>query len=210
MGHSRLTSAENCKILEPMKSLKIALLGLALTLGLNACADGVFNITFTDPGSTNVGVGQINVVGGYAVSGYFDVTAGFATGNYTLYTAGGTSGTYSAPLNSPSGQFGYDNAVYYQIPNPAYTGNPPGIPYLDGQGLLFTDASNNEVNFWGNADTTYSFDAYVNNTLLDANGIVGASTITPAPEPSSLALIALLLAPAALFFRQWRMIKRLG
>ena len=189
----------NVQIKETMKTIKVATLLALLVLGFKAQADGLYNITFTDAGANNVGFGQIDVESGFAVSGYFDVTAGLAAGNYFLYTAGGTA-TYPATLPSPSGKFIYDNAVYLTS-NPQF---PTTNPYVDSGGLLFTDVSNNEVNLWGNADGTYTFDAVIANAYLDPSGIVGVSSITPTPEPSTLALIGLMLVPAGLFFRHHR------
>ena len=182
-----------------MKTIKITMLLAALVLACKAQA-GLYDITFSDAGGANVGAGQIDVVGGYAISGYFNVTAGLAAGNYTLYTAGGTGGTYTAPLLSPAGAFDYDNAVYLTT-NPQY---PVNNPFLDLDGLLFTDPSNNEVNLWAGADSTsaYTFDAFfVSSGYINPSGILGVSPIAPAPEPSSLALIALMLIPAGVFLR---------
>ena len=181
-----------------MKTIKVATLLVLLALGFKAQADGLYDINFTD-GGANVGFGQIDVEGGFAVSGYFDVTAGLAAGNYLLYTAGGNA-TYPGTISSPSGKFIYDNAVYLTL-NPQY---PTTNPYVDNGGLLFTDINNNEVNLWGNADGTYTFDAVISGNYLDPSGIVGVSNITPTPEPSSLALIGLMLIPAGVFFRQNR------
>lgn len=183
-----------------MKTIKIMTLLAGLVLACNAQADGFYDITFSD-GGANVGTGQIDVVGGYAISGYFNVTAGLATGNYTLYTAGGTGGTYTAPLLSPAGAFDYDNAVYDSNNNPQY---PINNPFLDLNGLLFTDVSNNEVNLWVGSDNntfTYTFDAYLNSGYIDPSGIISPASITPASEPSSLALISLMLIPAGVFLR---------
>jgi hypothetical protein len=183
-----------------MKTIKITTLLAALVLVGKVQADGLYDITFSD-GGANVGAGQIDVVGGYAISGYFDVTAGLAAGNYTLYTAGGTGGTYTAPLTSPAGVFIYDNAVYDANNNPQY---PVNNPYLDVNGLLFTGAGNSEVNLWAGSDnntSTYTFDAYVSGGYIDPSGILGVSSITPAPEPSSLVLIALMLIPAGVCLR---------
>jgi hypothetical protein len=182
-----------------MKTIKITMLLAALVLVSKAQADGVYNIVFSD-GGANVGAGQIDVEGGYAVSGYFDVTAGLAAGNYVLYTAGGTSGTWNAPLTSPAETFIYDNAVYLSS-NPEY---PVNNPFLDVNGLLFTDASNDEVNLWAGADnnTSYTFDAFIiGSGYIDPNGIIGVSSITPAPEPSSLPLIVLTLVTTSVFLR---------
>ena len=184
-----------------MKTVKITTLLAALVLVSKAQADGLYNISFSDSGGANVGAGQIDVVSGYAISGYFNVTAGLATGNYLLYTAGGTGGTWNSPLSSPSNAFVYDNAVYDSNNNPQY---PVNNPFLDVNGLLFTDVSNNEVNLWAGSDnntSTYIFDAFIGGGDIDPVGILGVSSITPAPEPSSLALVALMLIPAGVVLR---------
>jgi hypothetical protein len=185
-----------------MKTIKIIILMAVLALGLKARADGFYDITFSDAGNLNVGSGQIDVVGGYAVSGYFDVTAGLAAGNYSLYTAGGTGGTWNSLLSSPLGTFIYDNAVYLPTStNPQYPTDPTA--YLDTGGLLFTDVSGDEVNLWANGDGTFSFYGDINNNGYNPQA-VGVSTIAPTPEPSSVALIALMLVPAGVFFRHHR------
>jgi hypothetical protein len=184
-----------------MKILKITTLIAVLALGLKTQADGLYNITFTD-GGVNMGSGQIDVEGGFAVSGYFDVTAGLAAGSYNLYTAAGNA-TYPSVLTAPSGQFAYDNAVYLNS-NPQY---PVTNPFEDNNGLLFTDGSNNEVNLWAisdNGSSSYAFDGYIDGSTLSPTGFLGVSTITPAPEPSSLAIISLMLIPAGFFFQHWR------
>jgi hypothetical protein len=182
-----------------MKILKITTLLALLALGFKAQADGLYDITFTD-GGANVGSGQIDVEGGFAVSGYFDVTAGIAAGSYNLYTAAGNA-TYPNTLTPPSGQFLYDNAVYLTS-NPQY---PITNPFEDDNGLLFTDGSNNEINLWAISDNgsgSYAFDGYINGSTLSPSGFLGVSTIAPAPEPSSLAIIALMLIPAGAFLRR--------
>ena len=68
----------------PRLGVGVALLSLfSFTSVLHA---NLYEITFTDPGANNAGTGQIDVEGGYAVSGNFDVTAGAAIGAWNLYT----------------------------------------------------------------------------------------------------------------------------
>ena len=145
----------------------------------------LYEITFTDPGADNVGSGQIDVVGGYAVSGYFDVTAGAATGAWTLYAAGGTGGTWNSLLTSPLGAFTYDNAVYL---NPNTNPQYPGSSYLDNGGLLFTDGNNDELNLWGNGNGVYSLYADISGVKYNPAVDSGQSTITAVPEPINYAL----------------------
>jgi hypothetical protein len=68
---------------------------------------------------------------------------------------------------------------------------------------LFTDVSGNEINLWGVADGTYGLYGDITGSGYDPQAI-GVSTITPTPEPSSLALIALMLVPAGVFLRHNR------
>jgi hypothetical protein len=187
---------------EKMKTIKVTILMAVLALGLRARADGLYDITFSDAGNLNVGSGQIDIVGGYAVSGYFDVTAGVAAGSFSLYTAGGTGGTWNSLLSSPLGAFQYDNAVYLPTStNPQFPTDPAA--YIDNGGLLFTDVNGDQINLWANGDGSFSFYGDINNSAYDPQA-VGVSTITPTPEPSSLALIALMLVPATVFFRHNR------
>jgi hypothetical protein len=187
------------KIFDKMKKLKIIILITVLAMGLKAQADGLYDITFTD-GGVNVGAGQIDVESGLAVSGYFDVTAGIAAGSFSLYTAGGNI-AYPGQLTSPAEAFLYDNAIYLTT-NPQY---PTTNPFLDMAGLLFTDVSGNEINLWGNSDGTYTFYGDINHNRYDPQ-VVGESTIAPAvapaPEPSSIAIIALMLVPAGVYLRR--------
>ena len=182
-----------------MKTLKITMLAAVLALGINADAreTNTFDITFTD-GGANVGSGQILIADGLAVGGYFNVTAGIASGtSWILYTAGGAA-AYPTFFQSPDAEFNYNNAVYL-AGNPQY---PATNPFLDNYGLLFVSSSLNtdELNLFGNPDGSYTFDAFLGGNL---GTVVGSSTITPAPEPSSMA-IALLLVPVAVFVRKFK------
>jgi hypothetical protein len=155
---------------------------LALVFGITsqASADS-YSITFTD-GGANVGSGQIDVVGSFAVSGFFDVTSGAASGYLWTLTGGTTS--YPDFLLSPLGAFNYNNAVYLTT-NPEY---PTTDPFLDNYGLLFTDNVGDEINLWGNADGSYSFYGDINGARYAPAVVSGSGTISPVPEPSSCAL----------------------
>ena len=183
-----------------MKTLKITILAAVLAFGINADAaeTNAYNITFT--GGGNVGSGQILVADGLAVGGYFEVTAGIASGtSWILYTAGGAT-TYPSFIQSPDAEFNYNNAVYL-TGNPQY---PIFNPYLDDYGLLFVSPNplnTDELNLFGNADGGYTFDAFLGGNL---GSVVGVSTITPAPEPSSLAVFAIMLIPVGAIFYQRR------
>jgi hypothetical protein len=145
----------------------------------------LYEITFTDPGADNVGSGQIDVEGGYAVSGSFDVTVGAATGAWNLYSAGGTGGTWNSLLTSPQGAFIYDNVVYLDPNiNPQY----PGSSFLDKGGLLLTDGNNDELNLWGDGNGVYSLYAEISGVKYNPAVDSGFSTITAVPEPINYAL----------------------
>jgi hypothetical protein len=105
----------------------IALSGISST----ALAD-TYDITYTD-GGANVANGEIDVVGGMAVSGTLTVTAGAADGTWTLQPGAGEDGSFI-----------WDNQV-----------NPASNPFLDPDGLLFVDGSS-ELNIWGNGADNYS------------------------------------------------------
>ena len=129
----------------------------------------LYDITFTDPGANNVGSGQIDVEGGYAVSGYFDVTAGTAIGDWVL-----------APGSGTDGSFRWDNAV-----------DPASDPFLTSGGLLFTSGGNG-INLWGNSLGSYSFYGNVGgnyNPQVD----FGVATIAAVPEPINYALAGFVL-----------------
>jgi hypothetical protein len=192
-----------------LKTTRLFVLSIVLVLGLQlqASAQGIlYNITFTDGGS-NVGSGQVDVDGGYAINGYFDVTAGAGAGHYVLYTVDGT-GTYQNPVNSPYTQFYYDNAVYLGA-NPEY---PNNNPFVDMYGLLFADSNdhshNNEVSIWAGADDgTYTYNGVLNGNAIVPVGIIGNATISLAPEPSTLTLIILALVLTFVFVKSGRRAK---
>lgn len=183
-----------------MKVLKAAILLSSIVLGLTHQAHAVsFGITF-DLGSGNTGTGLFEVATNgstyYASSGYLDISGGAAAGTWSLYTAGGTT-TYPSRLTSPGGGYWYNNAVYLDGNNPQF---PATNPLLDQYALLFIQdgSPSNELNLWANADGSYtlggSIGGYQNfSVVLAINGNSGVPgiSITPAPEPTSAALLLL-------------------
>lgn len=147
---------------------------------------GLYGITFYDPNNGDSASGQIDVVGGYAVSGYLDVTTGAASGyDWTLYTAGGST-TYPSDILSPKGGFDYDNAVYLDsTTNPQYNDNSS----LDVYGLLFTHSSGDELNLWGNGGGSLTLYADIGNNRYNPQDISPTGGIfIPVPEPVNCAL----------------------
>src|SRR5271169_6288979 len=66
---------------------------------------------------------------------------------------------------------------------------PTAIPLLEVDALLFTENNGNELNFWGNADGSYTlggnFERWQN---FDVTIGFGGTIITPIPEPVNVAL----------------------
>jgi hypothetical protein len=177
-----------------------ALLLVSSALGVaNQAGAALADISFND-GRGDVGTGVINIAGAnntfQAVSGYLDVTSGGATGHWNLYAAGGST-PYPGFLTSPAGAYWYNNAVYPTGVNPQYAGVSV---MLDDYGLLFTQANGNELNLWGNADTSYTLGANINgwqnfNVTISPPGVGGSLgvTISSVPEVSTAAAPLLLL-----------------
>jgi hypothetical protein len=169
------------RIIINMKQLKLLVIAAAMVITVQARAS-LYNITFTD-GGANEANGQIDVVGGVAVSGFLNVTAGITLGIWNLYSGGPT------PFYSPSGAFIVDNVV-----------NPSLIPFLTNNGLLFTSGGY-ELNLFGNSGPNdYSFYANLSGYNpaigLPFNTLPGTATISAAvPEPTTVIAGALMLLP---------------
>ena len=154
---------------------------LALFAFTSVSRAGLYGITFDD-GNGNAGSGQIDVEGGYAISGSFDVTSGAAIGVWTL-----TGGTPSSTKQSPGGYFTYDNMV-----------NLGSDPYLTtAGGLLFTDNNSDQLNMWANANGGYDLWAESGGIYIVEAGSYpgypdattpGTGTINSVPEPIACAL----------------------
>ncbi len=165
---------------------------LKLQLALAACVAGMvvqshaqlYDITFT--GGSSAANGQINVVGGMATSGYLDITAGANQGTYSLVSltspliTGGTPSVPSVRFTDGTDLI-FDNVV-----------NVGSDPFLDGNGLVFANDNLIGFNLWGNSPGSY--------TLFDVSGPPdvhvyfadnGSATVTPAPEPASIAFLLL-------------------
>jgi len=170
-----------------IKTLKTLTLLAALALGVTTQAGaGHYEINLTDVLGADVvsGYGQLNVFGGYSLSGTFTVTSGpsNALGVWTL-TGGSTLPPGS--LLSPSKQFQYDNAIY-----------PGSDPFLTTTaGLLFTRNGGDELNIWANSANNYSLwtesgGSYTHEFGAYPGGGVNylTGTINAVPEPINYAL----------------------
>jgi hypothetical protein len=163
-------------------------LGLLATLVLltgvgQAKADTLFDISFS--GSNINGQGTLDATangnGSYTVvSGSVTVTDTNVALTNDLFTV------YAAPNpgrnTSPDGSFYYDNLLF------------SSQPYLDStDGLLFTDASGNEMNIWGpgyNNDPLYS--AWISTPgqwWASQNNDVVFNATDPVTEPATLLLL---------------------
>jgi hypothetical protein len=155
-----------------MKKIQIAIMAAALAAAMSANAS-FFDITYTD-GGANVGAGQIDVVGGLAISGSFTVTAGSAVGTWNLVPGAGSDGS-----------FFWDSLIL------------AGNPFLTGAGLLFSGTgllSAYEINMWGNGPGNYSLDGNIGGNFNPVSH-GGLATLTAVPEPTTMIAGALLLLP---------------
>lgn len=170
----------------PRLSMGAALLALFACTAVSRAS--LYEISLTDVLGADVvsGYGQLDVVGGYSVSGTFTVTSGplDALGVWIL-----TGGSTLPPgyLSSPSGQFQYDNAIY-----------PGSDPFLSTTaGLLFTrsGSGSDELNIWANSANNYSLwtesgGSYTHEFGAWPGGGVNflTGTINAVPEPINCAL----------------------
>lgn len=113
------------------------------SLGTGVAFEPLFDFTYSIGGQ--VGYGSVNSLDELnntylATAGSMTVTGTYDVGTYSL-EAGGPANT-----DSSNGAFIYNNLLY--------TGT---TPYLDGEGLLFANSSDYEINLWGNSSTQYAY-----------------------------------------------------
>ena len=175
-----------------MKTLKLQLALVACAMGMAVQSHAqMYDIIFT--GGSSAANGQIDVVGGFATSGYLDVTAGANQGTYNLVSltspliTGGTPSVPSVRFTDGTDLI-FDNAV-----------NVSSDPYLTDNGLVFANDHLVGFNLWGNSPGSYSLfdvsgppDAHV--YVIDN----GTATITPGPVPEPTTAGCFLLGLGAL------------
>jgi PEP-CTERM motif len=151
-----------------------------------------YDITFTGNGGSAAN-GQINVVGGIAISGFLDVTAGANQGTYNLVNL-------TSPLinGSPQNNGAIQTLVFPGGNDQIFDNvvNAGSNPFLTDEGLEFAnDNTSAGFNFWGNSPGSYSlYDGGINaadNSIINFVDNNGTATITPVPEPATLALAGL-------------------
>src|ERR1035437_4260804 len=124
-----------------------------------------YNITFDGGGSS--AVGQIDVVGGLAISGYLNVTTGPAQGTYSLYTWSG-GGVSSVRVGGGTDLI-VDNVV-----------NVGAIPFFDVYGLAFVNQPEG-IDFSLNYGNVYNLAGFgpVGYAVPNATG---TATLTAVPD----------------------------
>jgi hypothetical protein len=188
-----------------MKKVNMAIMAGALAMAFQAHAQ-LYNITFTQTGesdqygnatppSVTDAIGQIDVSGGYAISGSLDVLSGPDIGNYIL-----------VPGSGDDGVFQYDNVVITS-----------GGPFLDSTaGLLWsvsgTAGNSAEMNMWYNSASQYS-DPAGTYSLWGAPPnynpeAYGTATLTPAAVPEASTAMAGLLMLLPLGFGAFRTLRK--
>ena len=156
----------------------------ALVMAVQARAT-LYDISFIDLGAANSAIGQIDVVGGVAISGYLNVQAGVAQSPPLWLQQPGVGSDAS---------FFWDNAV-----DP--TGGFANGTFVDGAGLLFAGQGSfagEELNLFANGNPVIDKYTLQGNIGGNWNPIaVGAAAIylAPVPEPTTMIAGALLLLP---------------
>jgi hypothetical protein len=157
--------------------LQVAIIVTVMGMVLQTKAQ-LFNISFT--GGVSAGNGQIDVVDGIAISGYFNVTEGANQGTYNLVSLtsplinGDPVGDTQTLVISGNDQI-FDDVV-----------TPNSNPFLTDDGLEFANNDSIGFNLWGNSPGSYDLFDADNVYVIDS----GIATIAPAPEPATVSLVA--------------------
>jgi len=184
-----------------MKKQLLPALLLALGLVGQLRAD-LYDLTFAEnAGGPTTAAGQIDVVSGFALSGFLDVTGGPGMGHYAFVVASGVAagvtGVGTTLYKSPDDYFLSDGAVFVGA-----------NPFLTEGGLVFS-AGGKEFNlFYSDVDSSYF--------LVGSNGhsatgkrlfdpvAGGIATLTAVPESSAtLAMFGTALLGVAALRRRW-------
>jgi hypothetical protein len=166
-----------------MKKSLLCIIVFATALVCQSRAD-LFNLTFTQTEGPTTAIGQIDVVGGLAISGYLNVTGGLGVGTYTLVAPGS------------DGSFVWDNAVA-----------PDANPFIPGSGLLWRTGGF-EFNLFYNFTSqwapigTYSLWGNIDGNWHPAAN--GTATLTSVPDGgATVALLGAALLGFALLRRRF-------
>jgi hypothetical protein len=178
-----------------MKKLQLAIMAATLVIAVQARAS-LFELNYTDT--------SVNTLSGLLSASPLSGGQYLATGGSIMLSTSypGLSGLYSlasgGPINviSPSGQFQYDNILYY-----------PGQPIVDFSGVLaFKNSSTGvELNLFSTS-SGYALYAYNGNQVNlypgpsgdgfnNIGGPAAIATLTAVPEASTMIAGALLLLP---------------
>lgn len=161
-----------------MKLLQVMCIGAAVAGAAMAAQAESFDISFSGPGVTASGV--LNTTPDASDPGAYFVDSGSVTINGSAWTiTGGTTAPGTSLTTTPNSNdwdFIYDNVLF--VP----------APYVDGNGLLFTDGSDTS-NLYSSGGVDYFLPSGASLNADTGDGIPVTFAVTPAPTPEPASVV---------------------